>query len=197
MFSPDLVRFEEQFTNAFDSDISTRDTIALMKAWALRSVDSRELCRALDKIRLEQVASEEAKVEKIFYWIKRNVRFIPDEESNRNLGLSNPDYKELLIDPRVIAAAIDKGKLAFGDCDDFSMLAAGLIKTALPSVPVWFTTIATDAATPNRWSHVYLTVAVDGKLVAFDASHGDYLGWEAENNGYQVFRKEFWRVESE
>jgi len=107
-------------------------------------------------------------VEAVFAWIKRNVTFQND-----------PPQDELLIDPRVLLA-LPRGQRK-GDCDDFTMLGAAMLATL--GFTSRIVTIKADQRDPTRWSHVYLEVELpDGRRMAFDASHGLEVGWEAPDN---------------
>lgn len=53
----------------------------------------------------------------ILAWVKRKVRYVPD-----------PEKTEGLHPPLETARKLAKGQLAYGDCDDFSMYLAALLK---------------------------------------------------------------------
>jgi transglutaminase-like putative cysteine protease len=118
-------------------------------------------------------------VRAIYWYVKRHLTFCSDESLlAAQFGLG-PD-KELLISPLVLLQM----PTPMGDCDDYSLLLASLLKALL--VPVKFVSVAVDEAEPWRFSHVYVKAMVDGGWLALDASHGSYPGWEY---GGKVFKQ--------
>lgn len=77
-------------------------------------------------------------------WVNRRMRFVPD-----------PEGVEALHDPRMVARAIEAGKLVYGDCDDQSMYLASLLK-AVGRKPI-FRAVGYNG---KPWQHVY--VVCDG-----------------------------------
>jgi len=116
--------------------------------------------------------------------VRGAVQFVRDERIGlRGDGLAvgggDPnDVVEVLIRPRDMANYIDQG-IAIGDCDDFSMYLAALLKAN--DVDCSFCTVAANSKAPNQYSHVYVVAYPDGERVPCDASHGEYCGWEVEN----------------
>ena len=128
--------------------------------------------------------------------VRRQMRFVRDEQLAAPL---QPFYKdqfvETFIRPVDIAAMCDDPQLPcrrLGDCDDFVMYAAALLHTL--GVPCKFVTIAADARDPQQYTHVYLAAyQPDGSRVPFDASHGDYVGWEHQG----AYRLKEWPIGTE
>ena len=76
-----------------------------------------------------------------------------------------------------------------GDCDDFTMLLCCFLEVL--GCPWEIVTLAVDPHEPERWSHVYaVAVLEDGSLMALDASHGSYPGWEVP--GEHMMRYQAW-----
>ena len=174
-----MLWLERLKTNPADPYVSVRDTIAMMKRYAWRdAIELRPLAAQI--LRQSADLSVESALEALYYWVKTNITFQPDE-----LLLDRPD-KELLITPKLLI------QIRRGDCDDFSTLLASLILAAGLPVSIYFVTVAADPQEPERFSHVYVMVALpDGRPMALDASHGLYPGWEIQRN---VERKLYWPV---
>lgn len=107
----------------------------------------------------------------IHRWVKNRVRFVQDSSL---AGFDpNPDQAEVLVRPVDLLAM----PAPAGDCDDFSMLAASMLRAA--GIPCGFVTIAAEPDSPD-YSHVYVLVFTRaGDQIPLDASHGPRLGWEA------------------
>lgn len=73
-------------------------------------------------------------------WVKRKMHFTSD-----------PKGVEALHTPQIIARAIHEGKFTYGDCDDFSMYLAALIKS-IGMQP----TLRAVGYDGNRYQHVYV-----------------------------------------
>jgi len=108
----------------------------------------------------------------VWGWLKRNVRFVRDEDQLQHL-LGRGDELELLISPAVLVRANPKE----GDCDDFTMLGCAMLLSL--GVPTLIKTYKCDRQDPTRWSHVCAAAILeDGSVFPLDASHGQYPGWE-------------------
>jgi hypothetical protein len=101
--------------------------------------------------------------------IRDTVQFREDAEQLNTFGWDPSD--ELLITPERLLTAPNP----IGDCDDFSLLVASIF-IAL-GIPVRYVAIAADPTQPDMFTHVYVEIRVNNAWVAFDASHGDYIGW--------------------
>lgn len=110
-----------------------------------------------------------------------NIQFTRDEITGsgvRGLGIGEQDVVEAIVRPIDMAQYVDRG-MAIGDCDDFSMYLAALLKAN--GVPCSFATVAADEKAPDQFSHVYVVAYPDGERLPLDASHGPYAGWEVPN----------------
>lgn len=118
----------------------------------------------------------------VWDWVRRNVRFVEDDDVLR-AQLNLPDELELLIEPPLL---LSMGQPA-GDCDDFTDLTGAMLLSAgIPSVEV--VTIKADWGEPARWSHVYLGAQCADGYCVLDCSHGEWLGWEAP----QYYARQAW-----
>ncbi|MBZ5580908.1 MAG: transglutaminase-like domain-containing protein [Acidobacteriia bacterium] len=107
-------------------------------------------------------------------WIRRHVRFVQDATL---AGFSDdPDQAEVLIRP-VDLLTMPQPK---GDCDDFSMLAAAMLRSV--GIDSAFKTVAAESGNPN-YSHVYVLALLPDGQTPLDASHGPTLGWEVTAQG--------------
>jgi hypothetical protein len=134
------------------------------------------------------------RTQQVWDHVKGAIQFKRDEstgirEDGLGIGGSDPgDIVEVIIRPRDMAQYIDQG-IAIGDCDDFSMYLAAMLKAV--DVPCSFCTVAASPSAPNQYSHVYVVAYPDGQRVPCDASHGQYCGWEVEN---QFGKRDEWPV---
>lgn len=81
-------------------------------------------------------------------WVKRSMQFVRD-----------PEGVEALHDPVAIAIAIQQGQKPWGDCDDFSMYLAALLKAVgLPA------TLRAVGFNGRPFSHVYVVGPGNTKL---------------------------------
>ncbi len=121
--------------------------------------------------------------------VRNAIRFQRDEESGAGLGALAPDdLVEFIVRPVDMARYVDQG-IAIGDCDDFSMYLSALLATQ--GIPTKFCTVAVDDRAPDQFSHVYVVAYVDGQRIPLDASHGDFAGWEVEQER-PIHRKQEW-----
>ena len=81
-------------------------------------------------------------------WVKRKMRFVRD-----------PEGVEALHDPVTVAMAIHQGKMPWGDCDDFSMYLAALLKSV--GLPATFRAVGFNG---RALSHVYVVGPGNTKL---------------------------------
>lgn len=174
-------------TDPMDSDRSTVDTIHQMIAIAKVSARSPKVISIVDSL-LRTLPSKPSKkdlVRVIYWWVKNHVTYVEDERIlAEQLGYQDVN-QELLIPPDTLLSMPQP----MGDCDDFSMLIASLMVAA--KIPVGYVTIAVDPETPNRFSHVYCVVQVDGEEIYLDASHGSRVGWQTNR---EIFRKVIWGI---
>ena len=142
---------------------------------------------------VEDVAKDREICRRLFYWVKRNVKFEEDEVILASQLQMNNMGKELLIAPDALFSM----PTPMGDCDDFSLLLACLLKNV--HFQIKFVTIACDYLEPDRFSHIYLKAYLEdeGRWISLDCSHGGSPGWEFNNgvmDNMKIFRKVEWNV---
>ena len=122
----------------------------------------------------------------IHSFVRGRMVFRRDEENCAPLGWMLPRdgqehrFVEMLKRPIDVAFEYaNTGRQVSGDCDDFSMLCAALLKAA--GIDCCFATVGADPDNPNIFSHVYTVAYYRGQRYAMDCSHGQYAGWEAPN----------------
>lgn len=151
-----------------DDDQNTDQTVswmlALIKADAKSPIVQKATMRALSSGDRDAAAS-------IFRYIRQTVRFQSDAVTATLAGLARPQETEVLMRPADLLAMPDPA----GDCDDFVMLAAAMLTAA--RIPVRVVAIEQDPDMPGLFSHVYAEAYLDGTWEAFDASHGQHIGW--------------------
>lgn len=81
-------------------------------------------------------------------WVKRKMKFVRD-----------PEGVEALHDPIAIAIAIQRNQIPWGDCDDFSMYLAALLKAV--GLPAMFRAVGFSG---RPLSHVYVVGPNNTKL---------------------------------
>lgn len=181
-------------TSARDNNVSTRDTIVLMKQLVKESLNDPYIAGVASTICSGLCSSsvkEDDVINACYWWVKNHLILREDEDSLVALGI--PEHKEgseLLMSP-AYTVRFPSGTI-YGDCDDFStLLATLLVKCGLRKSQVFFCTVAADMRIPNAFSHVYVAVVIgDGSILGLDCSHGPYPGWEEQN----VSRKLYWNV---
>lgn len=181
------VRVVDIPTDSSDTDISTRDTVVQMIALANTASRSNLVIHVVDSLikSLPNNPSERDVARAIYNFVRRTVRFKEDEDALfRRLGYGRVD-KELLISPDVLLSMNPRE----GDCDDFSMLVASLLRCV--GIHCQFVIICADERLPWKWSHVYVSSLIEGERVAMDASHGHFIGWEYDG---PVFRRMEWFI---
>jgi hypothetical protein len=180
-------------TNPYKSDVSTADTIGVMRTLAHRyATDPSVLLANAEALgALAPSASDRDIACAAFWWIRANVRFVEDETlMYEQLGVA-PDSldKELLIVPPTLLAM----PVPMGDCDDFSLLTACMLLSV--RLRPYYVTVAGDAKDPMKFSHIYVCVRLEDEdgYLSLDAGNrlvGIPPGWEISN----VTRKAIWKV---
>jgi transglutaminase-like putative cysteine protease len=154
------------------TDRSTAATIAAMRTCILEAAYSpaviQAMRQALGPVGLGAPAWRKAQA--IWEWMRRNVRFVPDEDAlARYFGM--PDDVELLQRPELLLLT------RRGDCDCFTMLTCAMLAAA--GVDYRIVTVKADPQAPDRWSHVYAAAITEqGDEIPMDTSHGRVFGWE-------------------
>ena len=183
---PDSYSAESLLTDSSDSDKSTRDTIKQMYRIVRSYTASQTVVDALQDALagLNHTAPDREKISRIFYWIRKEIKFTNDPIRISKLlpSVKDPTNTELLIVPDLLL------KLKSGDCDCFSMLASAMLRSC--GIFTRFITVAADKNYPTIFSHVYLE-AFDKQhrvWIPFDASHGHSPDWEHK----EVTRRYVW-----
>ncbi len=157
-----------------DDELATAQTIGRMRQYALEDSQAPAIRNAARAAASEGSARKQA--EAIFWWIRRHVRFVQDGTLAAPIA-ANPDQAEVLIRP------VDLLRMPrpSGDCDDFSMLAAAMLRAR--GIAAEFKTVAADPSDTSRYSHVYVIAHVEDGPLVLDCSHGPWPGWEARAAG--------------
>lgn len=101
----------------------------------------------------------------VFWWIKANVRYVPESQLDTPLH-SNDFIDQQLITPRALLAMPEP----YGDCPHFSMLTAAMCRYW--RIPTAFKTIAADRSQPHTFSHVYIVAQPEpGRFMPLDTSN--------------------------
>ena len=159
-----------------DPDAQVAHTIGLMRRYAAEDARRPLLIDTARHITVG-AETERERIERVWAWVKRRLEFIGDERAAAPLGLGGdmPVVETLMRPTDMVSSGMG------GDCDDYSMLAACLLKCL--GIRSSFATVGADRDKPNAYSHVYVVAYTkDGERVAVDASHGAYCGWEAPND---------------
>lgn len=162
-----------------DPDTAVAQTIARMALYVRQDARTPEIKRLAGQL---AGATPQESVFRVWNWIRARVRFVSDRELAAPIS-DNVSIAEVLIRPVDLIRMQD----AQEDCDGFSMLGAALFLAL--GIPASFVTVAADPHSPNQFSHVYLWV----NGAAFDASHGPFLGWEAQN---RFGKRQLWSVQN-
>ena len=187
------IAIERARTNRFNSDVSTADTIGILRTLAHRYKGDPfvQMANAQALSYLGSAPSDRDVACAIFYWVRSNIRFVEDEQvMYGQLGVMPEDLdKELLIVPPTLLSMPEP----MGDCDDFSLLIACQLLNA--GVRPFFVTVAADPNDRRKFSHIYVCaeLADEGTYLCLDAGnrmHQVPPGWELQS----VSRKAIWNV---
>lgn len=169
-------------------EAATGDTAGIMAA-VIREDSLSSLVRTAAAAAIAGTPqTDAARLAAVHRWIRQHVKFREDSAiaaALRGLGITPADT-EVLIRP----ADLLRMPVAMGDCDDFSMLAAAMLRSL--GYRVALVTIAADPAAPHTYSHVYVVVHTAKGDIAIDASHGPRAGWYAPAAG----KARVWEVDS-
>jgi hypothetical protein len=166
-----------------DPDVATQQTIQEMGRMICAATSSPIMTRIASELE-RGPADEMATARRVFDWCASHIEFFPDDPVLVKV-LGFQQALELLIDPPLLVSMPHPA----GDCDDFTMLAATLLR--ILGVPVELVTIAADRKDPNLFTHVYLQlVLASGERLVCDFSHGPYPGWEAARH----YRRQVWNL---
>lgn len=157
-----------------DDELITAQTIAHMVRYAIEDSAAPSVeAAAHEAVRQARRQNRRGYAEAIHAWIRAHVRFVEDAELAQGIS-SDPSQAEVLVRPVDLLAMEDPQ----GDCDDFSMLCAAMLRAI--GIGCAFETVA--AEDPTSYSHVYVIADV-GQPLALDCSHGPYPGWEVQPVG--------------
>jgi transglutaminase-like putative cysteine protease len=161
-------------TSSHNTFIATQQTVEQMRRLvygAMQYPNVQEFARKIWGKGIGRVTQngESELVQALWDAVRQTVRFREDER----LVEQGIDGRELLISPEVLLQMPQP----MGDCDDFSMLVASVLK--LWQYEPRFITAAANVDYPNVYSHVWVRVQMrtTGEWIDIDASHGPYLGW--------------------
>ncbi len=159
-----------------DDELITAQTIARMIRYAIEDSKSPSVIHAArEAVSQARRQNRRGYAAAIHAWIRAHVRFVEDAELAQGIA-SDPSQAEVLVRPVDLLAMDDPQ----GDCDDFSMLCAAMLRAI--GIGCAFKTVAANADDPASYSHVYVIADV-GRPLALDCSHGPYAGWEAKPAG--------------
>lgn len=168
----DRVQLERTYVGDLDTDGKTEVTIGRMCEHIRKSADDDQVKAAANWAHesFGGGSSDPAmKAWAVFWFCKHYVRFVVDEAPM--FRLNEPNQQDLLYSPAVLIRMQDPA----GDCDDFTMMGAALLKAL--GVPFVIVTIAAGPDDPQRWSHVFLMAMLSTGPLPIDASHGSGPGW--------------------
>ncbi|GEM_PF-1429799 len=170
----------------YDDETATAQTIGMMALLATLDSSAPQIVSATEEA-TAGCTTDRHKAGGIFRWIKHRVRFVNDADLSEQFD-AQPDQAEVLVRPVDLLAM----PAPAGDCDDFSMLTAAMLRAA--GMRCAFVTVAADPDSPD-YSHVYvLAFPRAGDPIPMDTSHGPRLGWEAPALGG---KRRVWPIERE
>lgn len=187
----------EAKTTSDNPEEQVADTIEMMAAYVRADANSPQVQQEAASVAAPDATPQEI-IDGVFWHVKRLIRFQEDGTTARplqshlaNAGLGDYNVVEVLIRPRdMVTWRSDTGKGQVGDCDDFAMLTAALLKAR--GIEAKFVTVAADPSMPGQFSHVYVAAYPPSGRVALDTSHGEYPGWETA----AYSRKEEWGIDA-
>lgn len=128
-----------------------RDTLyAMQRLVNAAYLDEVIRAQAAGAIRHCEKGNVRCQMASLLVFTRRKLHFVKDP-----LGV------EGLRDPRLIAREVEAGRMAYGDCDDFSMYLASLMKAV--GIPATFRAVGFRGGPP---SHVYVVGPFNTKLDA-------------------------------
>lgn len=164
-------------TNPHNSDVSAQDTAQWMYQLAQGYQGHPVVLWAVSDAlkRIPQSATDETRLRALYYWVKRHVEYIPDENVLAEIGSDKVWDRELLLTPDQLLIM----PKPMGDCKNNSLLIASMLGAM--KVPYRFVTVAADDKEPNRLSHIYVKAFDSDKDCWFTLDAGvekKYPGWE-------------------
>lgn len=173
-----------------DPDQQVADSIGIMRNLVLRDCQTPEIQRDLQSAMSSQencrlsANDQYATCDAIWAYTKGRINFVEDRDTAQPLGIDTPNRPvvETFIPPVWMSRICSDGSCQrTGDCDDFSMYAAALLKAA--GIKAKFATVAANEQSPGQYSHVYVVAYPNGQRYPLDCSHGPAPGVEAANVG--------------
>jgi hypothetical protein len=175
----------EERPNAASDEANTGQTIARMAAYARDDSTSPIVRRAAHEA--ARGFSDPAEIAgRVHSWIRSTVRFVEDAELAHLAGIPPAPDTEVLIRPVDILTMATPA----GDCDDFSMLTAAMLRAL--GIEASYKTVEADDTAPGLYSHVYTVAHLPAGALAIDSSHGPWPGWEVEPTG----KSKLWPIEA-
>lgn len=165
-----------------DPDQQVADSIGIMRSLVLRDCQTPEIQRDLQQATQGSDGTPHGNCDAIWAYTKAKIKFTEDRETAAPLGIDSASAPvvETFVPPVWMSRICSDGSCQrTGDCDDFSMYAAALLKAA--GIKAKFATVAADSQAPDQYSHVYVVAYPDGERYPLDCSHGPRPGWEAPN----------------
>jgi len=165
-----------RFPRPAEDEQATAETIALMSRLVVEDSQAPIVRQAAyEAIRGISPRNARKEAEAVFHWIKGHVRFTEDRDLALGIAGLDADQAEVLIRPAdLLAHMTDPPR---GDCDDFSMLAAAMLRAL--GIHARLVTIAADPTDASRYSHVYVEADTPEGPIALDTSHGPFPAWSA------------------
>ncbi len=195
---PDLgaVRYSTTYVSE-DPDEQVAQVIGMMARYVREDAGTGAIGRDARIALREQRARGDGPVPNpasaVWEFIRGRLTFRSDDEIASPLGidLSQAPLAEVLIRPVDMAMGARMG-IRIGDCDDYSMYAAALLKAM--GIKAKFVTVADDPQDPLRFTHVYVAAYYpDGRRIPIDASHRQVgFGLYTDN----VYRREEWDIDT-
>lgn len=168
------------------SDAQVAATIVRMRQYVLEDCQS-DIIRADAQAALS--ASPSNPFEAIHSFVRSRMVFKNDDALTEQFNWLLPKpgvdptsdyYVEMLKRPVDVSMEYAlTGERVEGDCDDFSMYCAALLRCTGGDCS--FATVGANPKDPTVFSHVYTVGGWGGQRVAMDCSHGPYAGWETPN----------------
>lgn len=169
-----------------DPDTQVAQVIGMMRRLAVEDGDAPSIKDAAHQI----VAQYGEPLSGVHRYVSGLMGFTADENTAAPL---QPSFRDPIVETLVRPVDVLTSATQCGDCDDFTMFGASLLRAL--DIPCAFVTVAADPQAPDIFSHVYLaayptTGPYRGTRVPMDCSHGPQVGWETQ----MQFRRAEWPV---
>jgi predicted transglutaminase-like cysteine proteinase len=161
-------------------EAATADTTALMAAAIHADAGSQAVRNATAQATAGARRNTPAQLAAIFQWIRAHVQFVEDRQLAQGIPAAKlralgavPEETEVLIRPADLLTM----PRPRGDCDDFAMLTAAMLRAA--GIDSHLQTIEQDPEMPAQYSHIFAVAHTPTGDVPMDTSHGTAPGWSA------------------